>query len=68
MIEIRQTETFAGWFRKLRDRRARARIQVRIDRLLLGNPGDSKPVGEDVSEFRIDYGATGCISSDVATP
>ena len=56
MIEIRQTETFAAWFRKLRDRRARARIQVRIDRLSLGNPGDSKPVGEGVSELRIDYG------------
>jgi len=56
VIEIRQTETFAAWFRKLRDRRARARIQVRIDRLSLGNPGDSKPVGEGVSELRIDYG------------
>jgi putative addiction module killer protein len=56
VIEIRQTETFAAWFRKLRDRRSRARIQVRIDRLSLGNPGDSKPVGEGVSELRIDYG------------
>jgi len=56
VIEIRQTETFAAWFRKLRDRRGRARIQVRIDRLSLGNPGDSKPVGEGVSELRIDYG------------
>jgi putative addiction module killer protein len=56
MIEIRQTKTFADWFRDLRDRRARARIQVRIDRLSLGNPGDVKPVGEGVSELRIDYG------------
>jgi putative addiction module killer protein len=56
LIEIRQTETFAAWFRKLSDRRARARIQVRIDRLSLGNPGDLKPVGEGVSELRIDYG------------
>jgi putative addiction module killer protein len=56
VIEIRQTETFAAWFRRLRDRRARARIQVRIDRLSLGNPGDSRPVGERVSELRIDYG------------
>jgi putative addiction module killer protein/probable addiction module antidote protein len=52
MIEIRQTETFAAWFRNLRDRRAR----VRIDRLSLGNPGDAKPVGEGVWELRIDYG------------
>jgi len=56
VIEIRQTETFAAWFRNLRDRRARAQIQVRIDRLSLGNPGDAKPVGEGVSELRIDYG------------
>jgi putative addiction module killer protein len=56
MIEIRQTETFAAWLRNLRDRRARARVVVRIDRLSLGNPGDVRPVGEGVSELRIDYG------------
>jgi len=56
MIEVRQTETFAAWFQDLRDRRAKARIQVRIDRLSLGNPGDAKPVGEGVSELRIDHG------------
>lgn len=56
MIEIRQTETFAAWFRDVRDRQVRARIQVRIDRLSLGNPGDVKPVGEGVSELRVDYG------------
>ena len=55
-IEIRQTEIFARWFRDLRDRQARARVQVRIDRLSLGNPGDVRPVGEGVSELRIDYG------------
>jgi len=41
---------------KLRDLRARARIQARIDRLELGNAGDVKPVGKGVSEMRIDYG------------
>jgi len=56
MIEIRQTVAFANWFRVLRDRQARARIQVRIDRLQLGLPSDVKPVGEGVSELRIDYG------------
>ncbi len=56
MIQIRQTEVFAAWFRKLRDRRAKARIQVRIDRLELGLTGDAKSVGEGVSELRIDYG------------
>ena len=56
MIEIRQTETYADWFADLRDRQARARIDVRIRRLSLGNPGDVRPVGEGVSELRIDYG------------
>jgi putative addiction module killer protein len=56
VVEVRQTETFDRWFRKLRDRRARARIQIRIDRLVLGLPGDVRPVGEGVSELRVDYG------------
>ena len=56
MIEIRQTEVYARWFRGLRDRQARARIDNRIRRLSLGNPGDVRPVGEGVSEIRIDYG------------
>jgi putative addiction module killer protein len=56
MIEVRQTEVFARWIDKLRDRQARARIQIRLDRLALGLPGDVKPVGEGVSELRIDYG------------
>ena len=56
MIEVRQTETFAAWFARLRDREARARVTVRIRRLSLGNPGDVKPVGSGVSELRIDYG------------
>lgn len=56
MIEVRQTEVYRKWFTELRDRRARARIDVRIRRLSLGNPGDVKPVGEGVSELRIDYG------------
>jgi putative addiction module killer protein len=56
MIEIRQTELYAEWFSQLRDRQARARIDVRIRRLSLGNPGDVKPVSEGVSELRIDYG------------
>lgn len=55
-IEVRQTEAFAAWFRKLRDERARARILVRLRRLSLGNPGDVRAVGEGVSEIRIDYG------------
>lgn len=56
MIEIRQTDEYASWFEKLRDRQARARILARVRRLSLGNPGDAAPVGEGVSELRIDYG------------
>lgn len=56
MIEVRQTETFAAWIARLRDDRARMRIELRIRRLQLGNAGDVKPVGEGVSEMRIDYG------------
>ena len=56
MIEVRQTDLFANWLRKLRDEQARARIQIRIRRLSLSNFGDVRPVGEGVSELRIDYG------------
>lgn len=56
MIEVRQTDEYSDWFANLRDRQARARINARIRRLSLGNPGDVKPVGEGVSELRIDYG------------
>ena len=56
MIEIRKTENFAKWIDGLSDIQARARILVRIERLAAGNPGDVKPVGEGVSELRVDYG------------
>lgn len=56
MIEIRKTEVFAKWLDGLRDLRARARIQARVERLAMGNPGDVSPVGEGVSELRLDYG------------
>lgn len=56
MIEMRKTQIFAQWLDNLRDIRARARIQVRIERLAMGNAGDIKPVGEGVSELRIDNG------------
>ncbi len=56
MVEIRQTEVYARWFRRLRDRQARVRIDNSIRRMSLGNPGDVRPVGEGVSEVRVDYG------------
>lgn len=56
MLEIRKTETFIQWLDGLADGRARARVLVRVRRLAEGNAGDVKPVGEGVSEMRIDYG------------
>lgn len=56
MFEIRKTEHFAEWIDGLQDIRARARIQARIERLAMGNPGDVKAVGDGVSEMRIDHG------------
>ena len=56
MIEIVKTNHFDHWLRKLRDDRARARIEARVTRLAAGNAGDVKPVGGGVSEMRIDYG------------
>ena len=59
MYALIKSETFDRWLSGLRDRNAKARIEVRIRRLGLGNPGDVKPVGEGVSEMRIGYGP-GC--------
>ena len=56
VFEIRQTEVYSRWFKRLRDRQARAHINIRIRRLSLGNPGDVRPVGGGISELRIDYG------------
>jgi len=56
MIQIQQTETYAKWFAGVRDRVTRARIDIRIRHLSLGNAGDTKPVGEGVSELRVDHG------------
>ena len=56
MIEIRKTAIFVKWLDGMQDIHARARIQARIKRLATGNPGDVKPVGEGISELRINYG------------
>lgn len=56
MLEIRETPAYAAWFLALRDRTAMARIDIRIRRLSLGNSGDTRPVGDGVSELRIHYG------------
>lgn len=56
MFEVRKTDEFVRWLDGLRDLRARARVLVRIERVVAGNLGDSKSVGHGVSELRIDYG------------
>ena len=55
-MEIHKTEVYVKWLDGLSDIRARARILIRVERLAAGNPGDVKPVGEGVSEMRIDFG------------
>ena len=56
MIEFKQTETFRKWRSRLKDERARAMVASRLDRLAFGNPCDVKPIGQGISELRIDYG------------
>ena len=56
MIEVRQTAEYEKWFETLKDRTARVRVDMRIRRLSLGNLGTVEPVGEGVSELKIDYG------------
>ncbi len=55
-MELIRSATFDRWLSSLRDRRAIARIAARLDRLTMGNPGDVQPVGDGISELRIDYG------------
>lgn len=56
VYQIRKTQLLADWLDGLRDLRGRARIQARIERLAAGHPGDAKPIGEGVSELRVDCG------------
>jgi putative addiction module killer protein len=56
MFEVYKTAEFESWFTKKLDVQAKVRVSVRIDRMMTGNLGDCKPVGDGVSEIRIDYG------------
>jgi putative addiction module killer protein len=55
-MRVRLTEVYLDWINGLRDRSGRARIQVRVDRLVHGNPGDHRHLAGGVSELRIDVG------------
>jgi putative addiction module killer protein len=56
VFEITQSETFRNWLSGLKDRKAVAKINARLSNMSLGNLGDVKPIGEGVSESRINYG------------
>jgi putative addiction module killer protein len=56
MFTVRRTSEFDQWLRRLRDARGQARVTERLHRLAAGNPGDVKPIGEGLSEMRIDVG------------
>lgn len=56
MYEIQETTLFSSWLSKLKDRRAKAKIFIRLDRACEGNFGDFHAVGSGVSEFRINEG------------
>ena len=56
MLQIKKTEYFSKWHANLKDARARAKINLRIEQVKLGNFGDFKFVGEGIYEMRIHYG------------
>ncbi len=56
MPEVRQTQQFRTWLRRLKDSNAVARIVARIRRMEQGNFGDTRSVGAGVMELRVDYG------------
>ena len=55
-MRVRMTVVYRDWINALKDRAARARIQVRIDRLVHGNPGQHRNLTDGVSELKIDFG------------
>ena len=55
-MDIRRADPYIKWFKKLKDKRAKAKIYVRVERLAEGNPGDVEPIGEGCSEMKINYG------------
>jgi putative addiction module killer protein len=55
-MRVEETEVYRDWINSLKDLTARARIQVRVDRLVHGNPGTHRHLTDGVSELKIDVG------------
>jgi putative addiction module killer protein len=55
-MRVRMTEVYRDWINSLRDRTGRARIQVRVDRLANGSPGQHRNLPGGISELKIDFG------------
>ena len=55
-VRVEETEVYREWINGLKDRAGRARIQVRVDRLVHGNPGSHRNLTDGVSELKIDFG------------
>ena len=55
-MRVQLTEVYLDWINAVRDRAVRARIQVRVDRLVHGNPGQHRTLTDGVSELKIDVG------------
>lgn len=56
VMRVQMTEVYRDWINTLKDRAGRARIQVRVDRLVHGNPGQHRNLTDGVSELKIDFG------------
>jgi putative addiction module killer protein len=55
-MQVQATEVYRDWINALKDRAGRARVQVRVDRLVHGNPGQHRSLTDGVSELKIDFG------------
>jgi putative addiction module killer protein len=56
-MRVEKTEEFREWLDALQDRAGRARILVRVDRLIQGNPGQHRHLTEGISQLKIDFGS-----------
>jgi putative addiction module killer protein len=55
-MRVEMTEVYRDWINSLKDRAGRARVQVRVDRLAHGNPGQHRALTDGVRELKVDFG------------